>query len=81
MGQRGSQRLALFFPALRWPVLLLLGLFLVVVFAFFSGGRSRCVPKLGLPPGVALTMFVFALVGSFINIPIAEERAYEPSSS
>ncbi len=23
-------------------------------------------------------MFIFALIGSFINIPIAEERAYEP---
>ncbi|MBP1911200.1 DUF1614 domain-containing protein [Thermococcus stetteri] len=78
MGQRGSQRLALFFPALRWPFLLFLGLFLVVMFAFFSGAVLVAFQRLGLPPGVALTMFVFALVGSFINIPIAEERAYEP---
>jgi uncharacterized membrane protein len=34
--------------------------------------------RLGLPPSVAVTLFTFALVGSFINIPIAETVTYEP---
>jgi uncharacterized membrane protein len=68
----------MFFPALRWPFFLLLGLFLVFVFVFFSGAVLVAFQRLGLPPDVAVTMFVLALLGSFVNIPIAEERAYEP---
>jgi len=67
-----------FFPALRWPFFLLVALFFVLVFVLFSGAVMLAFHRLGIPPQVAVTLFTFALVGSFINIPIAEEVTYEP---
>jgi uncharacterized membrane protein len=66
------------FPPLNWPFLALIALVFVFVFIFFSSAVLLAFDRLGLPPGVAVTLFVFALVGSFINIPIAEEVTYEP---
>ncbi|WP_297508082.1 DUF1614 domain-containing protein [Thermococcus sp.] len=66
------------FPALRWPFFLLVALFFVLVFVLFSGAVMLAFHRLGIPPQVAVTLFTFALVGSFINIPIAEEVTYEP---
>lgn len=65
-------------PPVSLPVLLLILFFLLIVFTLFSGAVLVAFAKLGIPPGVAYTLFVLALVGSFINIPIAEERTYEP---
>ena len=67
-----------FIPPVSLPVLLIILLFLMLVFFVFSGAVLAAFVKLGLPPGVAYTLFLLALFGSFINIPIAEERAYEP---
>ena len=66
------------FPPLTWPFLLLIAVVFVLTFFFFSGAVLMAFHRLGLPPGVAITLFIFALVGSFINIPIAEEVTYEP---
>lgn len=67
-----------FFPPLWWPLLLILGVLLVLIFVFFSGAVLVAFGRLGLPPEVAFTLFVMALLGSFVNIPIAEEVSYEP---
>ncbi len=66
------------FPPLTWPFLLLIALTFVFTFVFFSSAVIMAFHRLGLPPDVAVTLFTFALVGSFINIPIAEEVTYEP---
>ncbi|WP_297497449.1 DUF1614 domain-containing protein [Thermococcus sp.] len=66
------------FPALRWPFFLFVALFFILVFLIFSGAVMLAFHRLGMPPQVAVTLFAFALVGSFINIPIAEEVTYEP---
>ncbi len=66
------------FPPLNWPFLFLLALTFVITFVFFSSAVLVAFHRLGLPPDVAVTLFTFALVGSFINIPIAEEVTYEP---
>lgn len=66
------------FPPLTWPFLILIAVVFVLTFFFFSGAVLIAFHRLGLPPGVAITLFIFALVGSFINIPIAEEVTYEP---
>jgi uncharacterized membrane protein len=67
-----------FFPPLRWPFLLLIGLFFLLVLVIFSSAVLLAFHRLGIPPDVAVTLFLFALVGSFVNIPIAEEVTYEP---
>ncbi|WP_297065357.1 DUF1614 domain-containing protein [Thermococcus sp.] len=66
------------FPPLNWPFLLLITFIFVLVFLLFSSAVLMAFGRLGLPPGVAVTLFAFALIGSFINIPIAEEVIYEP---
>ncbi len=66
------------FPPLALPFLILITIFFVLVFVFFSGAVLMAFDRLGLPPSVAVTLFTFALVGSFINIPVAETVTYEP---
>ena len=66
------------FPPLALPFLLLITILFVLVFVFFSGAVLMAFDRLGLPPSVAVTLFTFALVGSFINIPVAETVTYEP---
>ncbi|WP_457752384.1 DUF1614 domain-containing protein [Thermococcus sp.] len=65
-------------PPVSLPLLILLAFLVVIVFIFFSGVVIAAFGKLGIPPEVAFTLFIFALVGSLINIPIAEETTYEP---
>jgi uncharacterized membrane protein len=65
-------------PPVAFPLLLLLAFLLLFVFVLFSGVVIAAFGKLGIPPEVAFTLFIFALVGSLINIPIAEETTYEP---
>jgi len=65
-------------PPVSIPFLFILALFMFLIFIFFSGVVLVAFEKLGLPADLAFTLFVFALVGSFINIPVAEETAYEP---
>jgi len=61
------------------PLELVLILFLMLLaFMLFSGAVLAAFAKLGIPPGVAYTLFLLSIFGSFINIPIAEERTYEP---
>ncbi|WP_198300074.1 DUF1614 domain-containing protein [Thermococcus sp. P6] len=50
----------------------------MVVFFVFSSMVTTAFARLGIPPGVAYTLFLFSLFGSFINIPVAEETTYEP---
>ncbi|QDA32068.1 DUF1614 domain-containing protein [Thermococcus indicus] len=71
-------RRRLIIPPVSLPVLLVMGILFVIIFAFFSGVVMAAFEKLGIPPDVAYALFIFALVGSFINIPIAEETSYEP---
>jgi len=65
-------------PPVSLPLLILLAFLALIVFVFFSGVVLAAFGKLGIPPEVAFTLFIFALVGSLINIPIAEETTYEP---
>lgn len=65
-------------PPVSLPLLILLAFLVMIVFIFFSGVVIAAFGKLGIPPEVAFTLFIFALVGSLINIPIAEETTYEP---
>ena len=67
-----------FFPPLTWPFLVLITAVFVLIFMFFSSAVLLAFDRLGIPPQVAITLFAAALVGSFINIPIAEEVTYEP---
>ncbi|WP_457742385.1 DUF1614 domain-containing protein [Thermococcus sp.] len=66
------------FPPLTLPFLILITAVFVLIFIFFSGAVLLAFNRLGIPPQVAVTLFAAALVGSFINIPIAEEVTYEP---
>jgi len=65
-------------PPVSLPILLVIGILFVIVFVFFSSIVMAAFGKLGIPPDVAYALFIFALVGSFLNIPIAEETSYEP---
>ncbi|WP_297503235.1 DUF1614 domain-containing protein [Thermococcus sp.] len=76
MGRTGYSRF--FIPPVSIPVLLLILLFLLLVFTLFSGVVLAAFVKLGILPGVAYTLFILAFIGSFINIPVVEERTYEP---
>ncbi|CAD5245021.1 DUF1614 domain-containing protein [Thermococcus camini] len=71
-------RRRLIIPPVSLPVLLVMGVLFVIIFAFFSSVVMAAFEKLGIPPDVAYALFIFALVGSFLNIPIAEETSYEP---
>ncbi|ASJ07749.1 hypothetical protein A3L11_00280 [Thermococcus siculi] len=68
----------LIIPPVSLPVLLIIVALFLAVFVLFSGVVIAAFAKLGIPPEVAYALFFFALVGSFINIPIAEETSYEP---
>ncbi|ASJ05995.1 DUF1614 domain-containing protein [Thermococcus pacificus] len=68
----------LIIPPVSLPVLVIISVLFLLVFMLFSSIVMAAFGKLGMPPGVAYALFVFALVGSFINIPIAEETSYEP---
>ncbi len=76
MNGRAYRRLIV--PPVSLPELLLIFLLMLLLFVLFSGAVMAAFVKLGIPPGVAYTLFLLALFGSFINIPIAEERTYEP---
>ena len=68
----------LIIPPVSLPVLGIITVLFVLIFLLFSSVIMAAFAKLGIPPGVAYTLFILALVGSFINIPIAEETSYEP---
>ncbi len=68
----------LIIPPVSMPVLLLMAFVFFVVFFVFSSIVMGAFEKLGIPAEVAYALFLFALIGSFINIPIAEETSYEP---
>ncbi|WP_297090567.1 DUF1614 domain-containing protein [Thermococcus sp.] len=65
-------------PPVSLPVLFLIFIIFLAVFVIFSSIVMAAFEKLGIPPEVAYALFIFALLGSFINIPIAEEVSYEP---
>ncbi len=65
-------------PPVALPVIGLMFLALLLLFFLFSSVVAAAFSKLGIPPTVALMLFLFSILGSFINIPIAEERTYEP---
>ncbi|ASJ13213.1 DUF1614 domain-containing protein [Thermococcus thioreducens] len=65
-------------PPVSLPFLLVIFLIFLAVFVIFSSIVMAAFEKLGIPPEVAYALFIFALLGSFINIPIAEEVSYEP---
>jgi len=68
----------LIIPPVSLPILMLMFLIFTVVFLVFSSIVMLAFERLGIPPEVAYALFLFALIGSFINIPIAEETSYEP---
>nr|WP_297070331.1 DUF1614 domain-containing protein [Thermococcus sp.] len=68
----------MFIPPVALPIIVLMLFTFLLLFVLFSGIATAAFAKLGIPPAVALTLFLFSILGSFINIPIAEERAYEP---
>ncbi|ACS34552.1 DUF1614 domain-containing protein [Thermococcus gammatolerans] len=65
-------------PPIGLPFFFLLFLMFVVFFTIFSGIVTAAFQKLGIPPAVAYTLFLASLFGSFVNIPVAEERTYVP---
>ncbi|HIP88433.1 MAG TPA: DUF1614 domain-containing protein, partial [Thermococcus paralvinellae] len=67
-----------FFLPLSLPFLILFLLLMLTLFLLFAGTITLAFQKLGLPLPVAYTLFWASLIGSFINIPIAETRAYAP---
>ena len=67
----------LFLP-LSLPFLILFLLLIPILFLLFAGTITLAFQKLGLPLPVAYTLFWASLIGSFINIPIAETRTYAP---
>ncbi len=65
-------------PPVGLPFFFLLFLIFVVFFTIFSGMVTAAFQRLGIPPAVAYTLFLASLFGSFINIPVAEEKTYVP---
>ncbi|NJE43330.1 DUF1614 domain-containing protein [Thermococcus sp. GR6] len=68
----------LIIPPVSLPILVVIFILFLLVFLLFSSIVMAAFAKLGIPPQVAYALFLFALLGSFINIPIAEETSYEP---
>lgn len=66
------------FPPVAVPFVFLFLLLLLLFFTIFSSAVTMAFQRLGIPLPVAYSLFLFSLVGSFINIPIAEERSYVP---
>jgi len=66
-------------PPVAIPVVVLMFFIFLLMFVLFSSIVTSAFTKLGIPPAVALTLFLFSILGSFVNIPIAEERTYEPA--
>ncbi|ALM75057.1 DUF1614 domain-containing protein [Thermococcus barophilus] len=67
-----------FFLPVSLPFLILLLLLIPILFLLFAGTITLAFQKLGLPLPVAYTLFWASLIGSFINIPIAETKTYAP---
>ncbi|EEB73947.1 DUF1614 domain-containing protein [Thermococcus sp. AM4] len=65
-------------PPVGLPFFLVLFLLFIVFFTIFSGMVTAAFQRLGIPPAVAYTLFLASLFGSFLNIPVAEERTYVP---
>ncbi|ASJ02164.1 hypothetical protein A3L09_02205 [Thermococcus profundus] len=65
-------------PPIALPFFLLLLLLFAFFFTIFSGIVTAAFQRLGIPPAVAYTLFLVSLLGSLINIPIAEEKSYVP---
>lgn len=65
-------------PPVSIPILIVMFLLFVILFVFFSSIVTAAFERLGIPPQVAYALFLFALFGSFINIPIAEKISHEP---
>jgi uncharacterized membrane protein len=66
------------FPPISLPFVFLFLLLLMLFFTIFSSAVTMAFQRLGIPLSVAYFLFLFSLIGSFINIPIAEERSYVP---
>ncbi len=67
----------LYYP-FQYLVLLIYIIFFFIFSMFFAAGIPFAFYKLGIPPRMAITLFWFALLGSFINIPIAHLETREP---
>ncbi len=67
-----------FSPPVTPPFFLLLLLLFLIFFTIFSSLVTVAFQRLGIPPSVAYLLFLFSILGSFVNIPVAEERSYAP---
>lgn len=65
-------------PPIAFPFFLLLIVLFVLFFTIFSSLVTAAFLRLGIPPSLAYVLFLTSLIGSFVNIPIAEERSYVP---
>ncbi|WP_456366419.1 DUF1614 domain-containing protein [Thermococcus sp.] len=65
-------------PPVTMPFFLLLLFLFLVFFTLFSSLVTATFQRLGIPSTVAYLLFLFSILGSFINIPVAEERSYAP---
>ena len=72
-----SMRRFIFIP-LALPFLLILVFLMVILFMFYAGVISAAFQKLNIPAPVAYTLFFAAIIGSFINLPVAETTTYAP---
>ncbi len=72
-----SMRRFIFIP-LALPFLLILVFLMVILFMFYAGVISAAFQKLNIPAPVAYTLFFTAIIGSFINLPVAETTTYGP---
>ncbi|WP_461866698.1 DUF1614 domain-containing protein [Thermococcus sp.] len=66
------------FIPLTLPFLLILVFIMVILFIFYASVISAAFQKLSIPAPVAYTLFFVAIIGSFINLPIAETTTYAP---
>jgi len=67
-----------FSPPVTLPFFILLLSLFLIFFTLFSSLVTAAFQRLGIPPAVAYLLFLSSILGSFINIPVAEERSYVP---
>lgn len=65
-------------PPIGLPFFFALFLVFLLFFTLFSSIVTVAFQRLDIPPAVAYILFLISLFGSFVNIPIAEERLHVP---
>ncbi len=67
-----------FYYPFNYLTLFIYLIFFFFFFMFFIFGIPYAFVKLGVPPNIAITLFLFSILGSFINIPITKLESRIP---